>query len=83
MQPKNKTPRPQDELRPHLQFLVGCKEAAKSLGISLSGLYALLAKGVLPYRQLGGRRLIEIAALEKFVASLPKGEPRPQGTAEV
>jgi excisionase family DNA binding protein len=39
-------------------------QAAKALDVSRSRLYELMAEGVVPYRQIGGVRLIPRAALE-------------------
>jgi len=65
---KKKTEAP--EVAP-LQLTLPCRVVAKALGISLSGLYTLLKKGVIPSCRIGGRTVVRRTDLEKFVEELP------------
>jgi hypothetical protein len=51
------------------QLLVSRRDAAIALGISLRSLDYLLARGELPSRQIGRRKMIARTALERFAAS--------------
>ena len=46
-------------------------EAASRLGISVRAAYLRVARGQLPYKKWGGRILVSVAELEKFLAALP------------
>ena len=48
-------------------------EAARSIGVGRSTLYAIIKSGRLPVRKLGSRTLVLKIDLEAFVADLPKG----------
>jgi excisionase family DNA binding protein len=50
-------------------LLVSRRDAAIALGISLRSIDYLLARGELPARQIGRRKMIARAALERFAAS--------------
>ena len=45
--------------------------AARRVGLSRSGMYLLMAAGSVTWRQLGGRRLVNIASLLAHIESLP------------
>lgn len=47
-------------------------DAARSLGIGKTKLFALIAKGDLPAIRLGGKTLIRHVDLETFTAALPR-----------
>jgi len=50
------------------------KQAVMDTGISKTGLYDLLARGVLEGRKFGRTTLITTASLEAYIASLPPVE---------
>jgi excisionase family DNA binding protein len=57
----------------HLEpFLVDIPDACRMIGVSRSKLYALLSSGAIPSRKAGKNRLIEVAALRAWAASLPE-----------
>ncbi|MGB9866581.1 MAG: helix-turn-helix domain-containing protein [Bacillota bacterium] len=49
------------------KLALSVKEAAQRLGLSQKALYAHLAAGRLPCIRLGRRRLIPVAALERWL----------------
>jgi len=57
---KNQTPAPQ-------RISVSAREAAIITGLSKSTIYKLIADGQLPYVQVGGRRLVMVKDLYKFL----------------
>jgi excisionase family DNA binding protein len=54
-------------------------QAAKILGISRSAFYVLLSSGAIRSVSHGRRRLVEIASLREWAASLPAAEPTKAG----
>lgn len=62
-------PKPETLTPPIPRMAVGMKEAAESLGVSRSHLYNLLNDGELHTIMIGGRRLIRVAELERFINS--------------
>ncbi|MFL1461610.1 helix-turn-helix domain-containing protein [Roseococcus sp. DSY-14] len=63
------TPVPADPVPGRL--LLSVAEARALLSVGHTTLYALLARGELKARRLGGRTLVEAASLRAFVAGLP------------
>ena len=57
------------------RLTVGPVEAATLLGISRSSIYELLREGKLPAYKLGGKTIIVIDDIMKFLAHLPRYEP--------
>lgn len=51
-------------------------DAGKMLGVSRSMIYAVVAEGQLPARQIGARRLIRHSDLKAFFDNLPPGGPK-------
>ena len=51
----------------HSKLLLTVDEAASALGIGRSLCYELLLRGELPSLKLGRRRLVSVAALERFI----------------
>lgn len=54
------------------KFLYSIADAGRALNMSRSALYALMADGKLEWVNVGRRRLIQRAELERFAASLHK-----------
>jgi len=54
-----------------LQLTLPCKDVARALGISLSGVYFLLSENSLQGYKIGGRTVVKKKDLEDFVAGLP------------
>jgi excisionase family DNA binding protein len=60
-----------DELANHVEpRLVNVKTAARAIGIAETACYGLLKAGMLRSVKVGRRRLIPVAALDEYVASL-------------
>lgn len=58
------------------RLLLRPKEAADTIGISVSQLYNLMAGGTIFSVKIGNSRRIPVAELERYVASLtPKEKP--------
>jgi excisionase family DNA binding protein len=55
-------------------LLVGRRQAAEALGISVRKLSYLIAEGVVVSRKIGSRRLVPVAALREFAAPSPQGD---------
>lgn len=51
-----------------VRLALSVDEAAESMSLSKSGLYALMKGGRLPFIKIGARRLIRISDLEHFLA---------------
>lgn len=56
--------------------LIGIREAAERLGLTVGTLYNWVSQGRVPSVRLGGRRLFDVRQLERFVqeASTPERE---------
>ncbi|AFL87461.1 DNA-binding protein, excisionase family [Terriglobus roseus DSM 18391] len=52
-------------------LLVSVVEAAQACGISRSAMYELLAERKISSMKIGKSRLVEVASIKAFVASLP------------
>ena len=52
----------------------GIDDACTAIGVSRTVLYRLMADGSIPYRHVGGRRLIVADDLRAWLASLPTGD---------
>ncbi|MCD7770400.1 MAG: helix-turn-helix domain-containing protein [Oscillospiraceae bacterium] len=60
-----------------MKLLLSVKEAAEALGISRSKLYELIHAEAFPTMSIGGRRLIPVSGLERWIDSQtgpPDGE---------
>ena len=53
-----------------IKLLLTAEEAAQALGIGLTLLYALMARGDILSVKIGRRRLISVQALESYIAEL-------------
>lgn len=51
----------------------GVDDAAQAVGISRTTLYRWMDHGGLPYRQVGGRRLVIVCELRNWLAGQPRG----------
>ncbi|MCD8087105.1 MAG: helix-turn-helix domain-containing protein [Oscillospiraceae bacterium] len=50
-----------------MKLLLGVNEAAEALGISRSKLYELIHAEAFPTMSIGGRRLIPVSGLERWI----------------
>lgn len=55
---------------PPLRIMISRKEAAKALSVSMVTLDGIIRSGELRAKKLGGRVLIHIAEIERYVGSL-------------
>lgn len=62
------TPRP---------LAVSVREAAKLVGIGKNQMYAAVANGEVPFKKIGARIIIPLAALERWLDQSPYGDPHP------
>ena len=72
--PDEPSPLQADPIRPRL--VISVSEARQRYGLGRTTLYALLARGALQARKLGGRTLIDLAAADAYFAALPCYQPR-------
>jgi len=63
------------------QLLVGVDAFASMIGISAVGAYRMLHRGEIPVVRIGGRTLIAVAEIDKFIAArsglFDEGSKRP------
>lgn len=70
MNPETPTTRaPNADAVPRLCLTI--PDVAEALGISARGVYTLAGRDGLPTVKLGGRRLVRVADLERWLAALP------------
>lgn len=60
-------------------FAMSPVDAAKAAGISRTGIFAAIRRGELEARKRGRRTIIEAAALERYIANLPRREVKANG----